>query len=141
MSRRRSSATALKASEVVAALGMDSIYSHIGICQADSLAGFLPFLSGLSETDAGRGMRRPYPKWRELVAKNGFPRSDWATLSSWQGGSCRQIGSQDAGVASARAAWAAVVCLSKSVTPRPIMTNRWNKNPITILFSSGVRTL
>src|SRR5215470_7198969 len=33
MSRRRGSATALKASEVVAALGMPPIYSHIGICQ------------------------------------------------------------------------------------------------------------
>lgn len=34
MSRRRGSATALKASEVVAARGMLRIYSHIGICQA-----------------------------------------------------------------------------------------------------------
>src|ERR1700692_382529 len=34
MSRRRGSATALNASEVVAALAMLSIYSHIGICQA-----------------------------------------------------------------------------------------------------------
>ena len=34
MSRRRVSATALKASEVVAARGMFRIYSHIGICQA-----------------------------------------------------------------------------------------------------------
>jgi hypothetical protein len=34
MSRRRGSATALNASEVVAALAMLSIYSHTGICQA-----------------------------------------------------------------------------------------------------------
>jgi hypothetical protein len=34
MSRRRGSATALNASEVVAALAMLSIYSHIGIYQA-----------------------------------------------------------------------------------------------------------
>src|SRR5260370_37836838 len=34
MSRRRGSATALNASEVVAALAMLSIYSNIGICQA-----------------------------------------------------------------------------------------------------------
>lgn len=34
MSRRRGSATALKASEVVAARGTVLIYSHIGICQA-----------------------------------------------------------------------------------------------------------
>src|SRR5258708_6460823 len=34
MSRRRGSATALNASEVVAALAMFSIYAHIGICQA-----------------------------------------------------------------------------------------------------------
>src|SRR5580704_3226476 len=34
MSRRRGSATALNASEVVAALAMLPIYSHIGICQA-----------------------------------------------------------------------------------------------------------
>src|ERR1700731_688966 len=34
MSRRRGSATALNASEVVAALAMPLIYSHIGICQA-----------------------------------------------------------------------------------------------------------
>src|ERR1700691_2212213 len=34
MSRRRGSATALNASEVVAALAMHSIYAHIGICQA-----------------------------------------------------------------------------------------------------------
>src|SRR5580693_9090992 len=33
MSRRRGSATALKASEVVEARGMNSIYSHMGICQ------------------------------------------------------------------------------------------------------------
>jgi hypothetical protein len=34
MSRRRGSATALNASEFVAALAIPSIYSHIGICQA-----------------------------------------------------------------------------------------------------------
>src|SRR5262249_1030181 len=34
MSRRRGSATALKASEVVEARAMGLIYSHIGICQA-----------------------------------------------------------------------------------------------------------
>src|SRR5580692_2528922 len=33
MSRRRGSATALKASEVVEARGMSPIYSHMGICQ------------------------------------------------------------------------------------------------------------
>src|SRR5258708_9966631 len=33
MSRRRGSATALKASEVVEARGMGRIYTHIGICQ------------------------------------------------------------------------------------------------------------
>jgi hypothetical protein len=36
MSRRRGSATALNASDVVAALAMFSIYSDIGICQAIS---------------------------------------------------------------------------------------------------------
>src|SRR5262249_47961972 len=41
ISRRRGSATALKASEVVAALGMPPIYSHIGICQA--LFSWCPF--------------------------------------------------------------------------------------------------
>src|SRR5712671_6484347 len=40
MSRRRGSATALNASDVVAALAMLTIYSYIGICQAlSSLAG------------------------------------------------------------------------------------------------------
>jgi hypothetical protein len=29
--------------------------------------------------------------------------------------------------------WA--VCLSKSVTPRPKMANRWNKKPMAILFN------
>src|SRR5271154_777637 len=33
MSRRRGSATALKASEVVAARGMSITYTHVGICQ------------------------------------------------------------------------------------------------------------
>jgi hypothetical protein len=35
MSRRRGSATALKASEVVAARGMNKLYSYMGICQAE----------------------------------------------------------------------------------------------------------
>src|SRR6266404_324191 len=35
MSRRRGSATALKASEVVEARGMGRIYTHIGICQEE----------------------------------------------------------------------------------------------------------
>src|SRR5579862_2153270 len=61
MSRRRSSATALKASEVVAALGMDSIYSHIGICQADSLAGFLPFLFRGIRNGRGSPYAAPLP--------------------------------------------------------------------------------
>ena len=39
MSRRRGSATALKASEVVVARGIGSIYSHMGICQEESLEG------------------------------------------------------------------------------------------------------
>jgi hypothetical protein len=37
MSRRRGSATALKASEVVEARGMVPIYAHMGICQEESL--------------------------------------------------------------------------------------------------------
>jgi hypothetical protein len=41
MSRRRGSATALKASEVVEARGMNPIYSHMGICQALFLGGGL----------------------------------------------------------------------------------------------------
>src|ERR1700740_2683562 len=35
IARRRGSATALKASEVVEARGMGLIYTHIGICQAE----------------------------------------------------------------------------------------------------------
>lgn len=37
MSRRRGSATALNASDVVAALAISVIYSYIGICQAFSI--------------------------------------------------------------------------------------------------------
>src|SRR5579859_7824384 len=49
MSRRRGSATALKASEVVEARAMISIYSHIGICQVLFL-GWPLFLFGPSKT-------------------------------------------------------------------------------------------
>src|SRR3954463_9323844 len=39
MSRRRGSATALKASDVVVARGMELIYTHIGICKAETELG------------------------------------------------------------------------------------------------------
>src|SRR3954468_2206644 len=40
MSRRRGSATALKASEVVVARGMKTIYTHIGIYKNEKLGSF-----------------------------------------------------------------------------------------------------
>jgi hypothetical protein len=75
MSRRRGSATALKASEVVEARGMVPIYAHMGICQEESLvllkkvsADFMrlydvpedPFLTRLRSAlvASGRGARR-----------------------------------------------------------------------------------
>src|ERR1700749_1958858 len=50
MSRRRGSATALKASGVVEARGMVPIYSHMGICQALFLGVVCEVLKGAGET-------------------------------------------------------------------------------------------
>src|SRR5579871_1682598 len=58
MSRRRGSATALKASEVVEARGMDSIYSHIGICQEESWGSGEDFSGGEADVrDGGVAVR------------------------------------------------------------------------------------
>src|SRR5882762_1529292 len=53
MSRRRGSATALKASEVVEARGMRQIYTHIGICQEKLFGG--PRAPGNGPEEAVRG--------------------------------------------------------------------------------------
>src|SRR5882724_6582388 len=64
MSRRRGSATALKASEVVEARGMGRIYTHIGICQElfwrRDLAQVLAGVGGC----AGDGKRRQACPWQ-----------------------------------------------------------------------------
>ena len=43
------------------------------------------------------------------------------------------------GAVAATTVWAVTVSWSRSVKPRPTMINRWNKNPIPILFRSGLR--
>jgi hypothetical protein len=66
ISRRRGSATALKASEVVAARGMSEIiYSYIGICQATAQAAY-----------SGRRLRAG-----STAAFNSLPRG-WLTVST-----------------------------------------------------------
>jgi len=67
MSRRRGSATALNASEVVAALATLSIYSHIGICQALFLPIFPPRFCRLRKKNDGRSkivgrLKRVFPE-------------------------------------------------------------------------------
>src|SRR5262245_61225477 len=91
--RRRGSAMALKTSVVVAARGMCTLYSHMGICQASTPPSGNPALAqpldyGLPAV-AIRSPHRHAPRMNRLVPLRPGPRgqnvgSPWAAAVAWQ---------------------------------------------------------
>src|SRR6476620_2415953 len=95
MSLRRGSATALKASDVVAARGISTSYSHHGMCQADpdaradvssrtqsrcSWAGDDPLMQAYHDEEWGVPQRDPRALWEMLMLEGFQAGFSWAIV-------------------------------------------------------------